>query len=174
MKSTVSFEASYLRDRFTYNPDTGVLLWKVKAVNSWRDTAWNTRYSGQEAGRVGSDGYRVIYLDGRAVKAHRVAWAIQTRVWPAATIDHMDGDKSNNKLSNLRLCSNKENSRNAKQYSSNKTGQMGVCWNKDRNKWVAYISKDFLGHFDDWESAVEARKSAEKDRGYHENHGRLV
>lgn len=80
-------------------------------------------------------------------------------------VDHINHDTCDNRKSNLRLCTQKENLENAKQYITNKSGRRGVCWDKIQNKWMAFIMKDYhhhtLGYFDDINQAIECRRKAE-------------
>lgn len=80
-------------------------------------------------------------------------------------VDHISGDRLDNRRCNLRLCSRKENAYNKGLYSNNTSGVTGVSWHKTYNKWSAYIQKDktnmLLGYFDTYEDAVQARKKAE-------------
>ena len=80
--------------------------------------------------------------------------------FPDCNIDHINGDKLDNRLSNLRLCNQSENTANAPKRKTNKSGFKGVSWNKRYSKWEAYLTKDykhiFLGYHDSKESAANA------------------
>lgn len=90
-------------------------------------------------------------------------------------IDHIDHDRSNNKKENLRTVTVKENNKNASIRSDNKSGICGVSFRKRRNKWVAQIrvsgKNKTLGWFSNIEDAKSARYRAEKEYGFHHNHG---
>tara|TARA_R110001606_G_scaffold190822_1_gene338772 strand:+ start:384 stop:701 length:318 start_codon:yes stop_codon:yes gene_type:complete len=96
--------------------------------------------------------------------------------WPADQIDHISGDRSDNRIENLREATQTENSRNMKTLANNMSGVMGVSWDKRERHWIATISDDNssvrLGRFKSFEDAVAARKAAEVEYGYHPNHGR--
>lgn len=81
-------------------------------------------------------------------------------------VDHISGNRLDNRKCNLRLCSMKENAYNKGLYSNNTSGVSGVSWHKTYRKWSAYIQKNnkntLLGHFDTFEEAVEARHTAER------------
>jgi hypothetical protein len=114
------------------------------------------------------DGYwygRIFY---QQVLAHRVAWKIMTGVDPTE-IDHIDGNRGNNKWSNLRDGTRSDNLRNVSLKRNNKSGSMGVSFSKRQQKWIASI---WLGSFDSKEEAIEIRKKYEALLGYHANHGR--
>ena len=91
-------------------------------------------------------------------------------------IDHIDGNRENNVISNLRLVNNRENTMNRRKRNDNTSGITGVSWDKNAGKWQAYINKDGrrqpLGVFEDKFEAICTRKSAENRLGYHENHGK--
>ncbi len=91
-------------------------------------------------------------------------------------IDHINGDRGDNRISNLRVVTSTENNRNKAINKNNTSGVTGVTWSKSRRKWIAqiHIGKigKALGGFDRVEDAIAARKNAETRYGFHENHGR--
>ncbi len=109
--------------------------------------------------------------------AHRVLWTTFNGPIPEGMqIDHINGDTQDNRLSNLRLVSNRANSMNAGKSHRSSSGLVGVHWDAGRNKWLSNAMIEgktkFLGRFDDWFDAVCARMSANNRYGFHENHGR--
>lgn len=111
-------------------------------------------------------------LDGRKLYVHRVVWELAYGPIPdGMCIDHIDGDRSNNRLSNLRLVTLSVNQRNAKIPSNNKMGIVGV-YPFAKGFVVRIASTKHVGYFTDFFEACCARKSAELRHGYHENHGR--
>nr|WP_175479900.1 HNH endonuclease signature motif containing protein [Paracoccus homiensis] len=109
------------------------------------------------------------------MQAHRVAWAVIHGRWPNGEIDHINGDRSDNRLANLREVTKRENHRNMAIRSDNTSGVTGVYWAREKGKWAAYIKADkmvALGRYDTFAEAVAARRAAEKVLGYHPNHGR--
>ncbi|MBD1229107.1 HNH endonuclease [Xenorhabdus griffiniae] len=96
---------------------------------------------------------------------HRLAWLLYYGRWPSEFIDHINGDKSDNRIVNLREASNTENSWNSKMRKNNSSGIKGVCWCKSKKKWVARIRIDgkrkTLGYFSNID---EARLIMEKAR----------
>jgi len=163
-----------LRNIMRYDPDTGKLFWRER---SDRPRQWNSRWAGKEAFTANrGDGYRCGRINGKTFFAHRVIWAIVHGHWPEQDIDHINGIRNDNRLSNLRSVSRSENMKNKMRPPSNTSGFIGVTWNKKTGKWQAQIQVDgrskTLGNFSDKSDAVKARRKAEKDLGFHINHGR--
>lgn len=157
-----------LQELLDYNHDTGVLVNRVSRAISAQ--------AGKVAGWINGDGYRRIHIDGKDYLAHRLIWMYCHGKWPEGEIDHISGDRLNNKLVNLRDVSRGENCKNAKIPSDNTSGVIGVCRYKETGKWRAYIQangkKKHLGWFNDVAMAIVARQMAEVKYGYHVNHGR--
>lgn len=100
------FDASYARSVFSYDPETGVITWKVSTGPRAR--------VGARAGRVREkDGYRHLKHGGKMILEHRLAWLLHTGEWPENELDHRDGDRANNRIANLREATRSENNRNA-------------------------------------------------------------
>lgn len=98
--------------------------------------------------------------------AHRVAWAVHYGEWPEKDIDHINQDKGDNRICNLRLATDQENLRNIPKFSTNTSGYKGVSLIKKTGKWNARISTGSeyksLGNFDTPEDANEAYIDAAK------------
>lgn len=157
------------RRRFLYDPETGVITRKI--------TTSGTGLAGSIAGRIARDGYRNIGIGIRRVQAHRLAWFIFYGEWPKHELDHINGMRDDNRISNLREVSHDENQKNLKLSKSNTSGVVGVVYNKKAGKWQAQIKAPdrhiHLGVFSKFEDAVCARKKAEVDLGFHPNHGAI-
>ena len=166
-------DPAYLRSRLDYDADTGALVWRHNPTAS---ASWNTRWTGEDAFTAVTDGYRTGRLDGTQHLAHRLVWAWHYGEWPVEQIDHINGDRGDNRIENLRQVSNTENARNASVSRNNTSGVTGVWWDKRRNRWRAEIKVDrqkmVLGAFACISDAVAARKAAEQRFGFHENHGK--
>jgi hypothetical protein len=150
--------AEYLRSILHYDPETGIFTWKVRT---------STRIKvGDVAGCLGGEGYLQIKVQSRPYKSHRLAWLHTYGVWPKDQIDHINRNRSDNRVSNLREVTNKQNLQNAGKYSHNTSGHPGAYWDKQRSKWQAKIAHNrkqlHLGHFATIEEAIAARKAAEK------------
>lgn len=122
---------------------------------------------GDVAGRIDSQGYRQVMLNGKSYKSHRVIWAMINDADPGdLQIDHIDGDTLNNSPGNLRLATHAQNQYNQTKKSSNNTsGIPGVYWHSRDQKWSANIGfqskRVYLGYFDSLEEAARARREAE-------------
>lgn len=164
-----------------YNHETGVLRWRERPLSMFSSAracaAWASRYAGKVAGFRAKDGYLMVRIAGQNHLAHRVAWKIATGDEPPA-IDHINGVGSDNRLVNLRAVDHSENMKNVKAYSTNSSGHRGVYWSKSARRWEAKIGVSgkvkSLGYFAEFEGAVAARLQAEKDHGFHANHGRQI
>jgi hypothetical protein len=177
---------SVLRQLIDYDHETGALVWRVRhgsfftdgeksAIQSMR--RWNTRYAGKPALNCkGNAGYFKGVIFGEAYLAHRVAWAIYSGSWPENEIDHINGDRLDNRIANLRSVTSQENSKNVSIGSRNTSGTIGVHWREDQSRWVASINKKgklkYIGSFKSKNEAIQARAKANLEYGYHANHGR--
>ena len=162
-----------LRELLNYDPETGVLTWRKRAVRpglARSDKGWNTRFVGKTAGRPGKHGhiyigiaYRKLY-ETRNFAAHRLAWVHFYGEWPSTEIDHVNGVPSDNRISNLRLASRTQNMRNTRMRSDNTSGCKGVYWSKKSKKWCAFITINkkvtALGAFTDKQEAIKVRQDA--------------
>ena len=171
-----------LRLLLRYEPETGKLFWRERArvwfASGVQFKVWAKRYANQEAFTSSNgDGYLTGAILGRPVKAHRAAWTIANGRWPADQIDHINGNRSDNRLENLREVSAHENTKNQAIPSHNTSGHIGVSWAKTKAKWCAYIRVNnrllMLGHFAKKEDAIAARAAASEKHGFHDNHGKL-
>ena len=153
---------SRLKELLSYNPATGLFVWLQQR---------HPRYPvGSQAGisetRVPGYGYVIISLDGMPYKAHRLAWLYVHGEMPAAIVDHINRDKADNRISNLRLATRSENARNINRRRDNTSGITGVNFLPKTNRWTAKLTingwNHFLGSFATKEEAVAARLKAEK------------
>lgn len=150
--------------------ERGTLRWKPRGHNTFDD-----RFAGTMAlACEDSYGYRQGSIKGVRVKAHRVLfYMFHGRL--EHTVDHKDGNRSNNAIQNLRELTNAEQQKSQSLYKKNKTGVPGVFY--DGRKWRANIGnsalkENRLGRFDTFEEAVAARHAEAQRRGYFPEHGR--
>lgn len=119
--------------------------------------------------------YEIRIGDRARMYAQRLAFVLMGEPLPAE-VDHIDQDSLNNRWANLRGVNHRANCMNQKMNARNTSGHMGVHWDKSRNKWCASIKvkqkKIALGRFNDIADAITARQKAEKQYGFHPNHGR--
>lgn len=162
------------RDFFTY--DNGKLFWKPRGeseFSSSRSYKLHMRYAGKEAGSLGKNGYIYVRVNGVPQLAHRVVWAIHHGEMPNYEIDHIDRDRLNNRIENLRLATSSENKWNMSIPSHNTSGRKGVSLHKPTGRYASYIKIDgkkrHIGYFSTLDAASEAYiKEAERlflDRG---------
>ncbi len=180
MNELLSIE--YLNECFSYNSETGVLIWKKRPLSHFdsekRFNHWNKLFSNKCAGHIMINKYKSIKVGGIAYRAHRIAFAIYYGYWPIGFIDHINGNPSDNRIENLRDVTRKENTLNCRIGKNNKTGCIGVWWDTKKNMWVSSIKFNYqqiyLGRFVSLFEAVCVRKSKEIEFGFHENHGRRI
>lgn len=167
-------EIGYLREALSYDADTGELTWRTRPLHHFANETMQEIRNRKVVGKIAThptlDGYLRILIGSQSIQiqAHRAAWALHYGEWPRLSIDHINGDKKDNRIANLRDVSNKENAKNRRIGSNNRTGQIGVRFTQ--GAWAAQIGggsqRIHIGTFRDFESAVAARKAAEKAHGY--------
>jgi hypothetical protein len=157
-----------LKDYLEYDKDSGLFTRKVSN---------NTRHKiGEVAGYLGKDGYRRLAVKGITYSEHRLAWLYVYGKFPELILDHIDGNPSNNKISNLREVTQNQNQYNSKLRKDSSSGIKNVRWSKWQNKWqvtVKVLGKEkFFGYFEDLEFAeLVATEVREKYHGIYANHG---
>lgn len=148
----------YAKQHLTYELDNGKLLWlRIPKMCNGK------RYAiGSEVGSIHNSGYRVLTLMGKKLQAHRVIWAIHYNSWPNGEIDHIDGDRLNNKLSNLRVVTRSQNMFNAKTKQNSSSGIKNVQWDNSSQSWRVRVrvngKRYHVGRFTEIEKAAEAAK----------------
>lgn len=179
--SKITFEI--LHEFLTYDPFTGNMYWKFRD-RKWFESdriwkSWNSKHAGKEAftAIIKDSGYNQGTILGEKVLKHRVIWFMMFGYWPIE-VDHQNGERTNNKLLNLRDVTASENNKNKLQQSNNTTGVTGVHFNKNAKKYQVRITDQYgkhihVGYYSDFDEAVQVRKLKEIEHGYHANHGRL-
>lgn len=153
-----------------YCPETGVFR---------RKTTENNRYpSGSISGTTTKKGYRQIKVAGRRYYASRLAWLLVHSDWPDGQIDHINHIRDDDRIDNLRVVSSLGNNRNRSKATNNASGVTGVHWIKSRQCWRSNIMVNgrliHLYQGKDLGKAVDARNTAEREHGFHVNHGTLI
>lgn len=148
-----------LRELLSYNPETGKFTRIVRRTRG-KDSGWADKY-----------GYLYLMVDGKTYSYHRLVWLHVNGAWPEHEIDHINGDKSDNRIANLRDISRSKNLQNeVRVRKNNASGFMGVQYRKDRNTWISTIRVDGkskrLGSFATPEEAEAAYIAAK--RIYHD------
>jgi hypothetical protein len=150
----------FLRECFLYDPETGVLSWKVRPREHFTTNRaygmWNTRYAGKPV-CVEKSGYLYVGLVGARFYAHRVIWKLMTGEEPPDDVDHSDRDRTNNRWSNLRKATRQQTAWNSNR-TKNATGFRGVFKRGRRYGAQARINNGNvrLGYFDTPEEASAA------------------
>lgn len=147
-----------LRKLLSYNRGTGLFRWKV------RPRLGKVKI-GDVAGGAHHQGYIHVTINRRKYLAHRLAWLYVYGEWPQHEIDHLDGNRSNNKIKNLREASDKINSHNRRRHNKNNSiGLLGVY--RHRGKFKSMIGVDwkikYIGVFDTKEEAHKAYLEAKR------------
>jgi HNH endonuclease/AP2 domain len=147
-----------LRRLVSYDPDTGMFR---------RNIDGNTYRIGDVAGYINKFGYRCMDVDGRPYRAHRLAWFYMTGVMPSEYVDHINGQKADNRFCNLRLATNSQNQANRPAPKNNTSGIKGVRFEPARNKWRAVLWVQgkviVLGRFDTKDAAAAAYETAARN-----------
>jgi hypothetical protein len=146
-----------LRSLLDYEPDTRIFRWRVQPNNRVK--------VGAAAGYINDRGYIRIMVNGTFFKAHRLAWLHFHGMWPQDQIDHINGDKRDNRIRNLRDVSTSINAQNiTRPRRDNTSGYRGVSWHKKNKHWHAQIrangQKHHIGFFDTPEAAHAAYLAA--------------
>jgi len=135
----------------TYDPETGLFTWLIRP---------RQRACSHIAGTVNSEGYRQICIKQKMYKAHRLAWFYIYGEWPGAQLDHINGNKDDNRIANLRLANYQQNQANSRTRVTNKLGIKGIYFHKFSKLYHARIMVDgknlSLGYFKTPEEAHRA------------------
>lgn len=142
-------DAEYLRSLFTYEPDTGMVRWKVKRGN---------KHPGDIAGSERPSGYIQIGIDDKLYRAHLIAWKIVTGEEPPHFLDHENTIKKDNRWVNLRSATKSQNQANIGLTARNSTGAKCVFWYKAYQKWAVQCWKDGKAHFGGYHEKFEDAK----------------
>lgn len=135
-----------------YDPGTGMFTWKINRGG--------TAKQGSVAGNIQAAGYRYINFQRRLVGAHRLAWLYVHGAWPTGDIDHINRQRDDNRIANLRDTTRSQNMRNSIRKRTPSSPLQGVCWDRQHGKWLASITSHgkqiHLGRYETAEQAHEA------------------
>jgi hypothetical protein len=152
-------DLDFLKTVLRYDGGTGVFVWLVNRGGTAR--------AGTEAGNIQKMGYRYINFRGRLVGAHRLAWLYTHGVWPIGDVDHVNRDRADNRIANLRDTTRSQNMRNSIRVRTASSPLQGVCWDRQAQRWLASITSDgkqmHLGRYETAEMAHEAYVKASRE-----------
>jgi len=161
-----------LIDAFDYDINTGIFIAKYKSSNG-------KRKKGDIANAKTSTGYEKLSLNKETILVHRALWWLEYDYlpsFPEEEIDHINHNRRDNRLCNLRLVNKTSNQKNASIRTDNKTGKTGVSWNSRDKIYTVAMSINgktkYLGCSKTLEVAEEIRDKANKDYKFHNNHGK--
>lgn len=118
-------------------------MFKYRDGNLYRKISLGRTKVGDKVGFVNDKGYVAVNIDKKCIVLHRIIWLMQYGEMPSL-IDHIDGDRQNNKIENLRITDRNGNAQNKQMHKNNTSGCKGVSWHKRAKKWLAQI--DCRGH----------------------------
>ena len=148
-----------LKELIKYEPDTGNFIW---IAPTRRRIVF-----GSIAGCLMNGGYWHIRIDAKKYLAHRLAWLYVHGEFPIEHLDHIDGNRINNRFSNIRACSRAENGQNRISNKNSTSKYLGVHWHRLSNRWQAQIRINkkpiYLGLFDSEQDAYAAYCKAKKE-----------
>lgn len=150
----------YIRKILDYDKETGIFKWKIYKPGGPK--------IGDRAGVISAEGYNCIKIDGKSYKAHRLAWLYVYGTFPKNLIDHIDRDRKNNKIDNLREVSYSENSQNQGFYRERRKMHIGVYLLKNgkyRSRITINKKTINLGCYDTEQEAIDSYMKAKND--YH-------
>jgi hypothetical protein len=182
-EGVIMIDQEYLKECFDYNKDTGDITWLTRPLHHFVNLAAmnssNSKFAGKVAGSIMNRGYMLVGINGTRILYHRIILMLMGLDVTGKQVDHINGDKTDNRWANLRLVDQIDNLKNKSLRTSNKTGISGVSfysnlkgkpfrvtYYEDGNKRATEFFVPTL-----FEAAC-ARKSFEYKNGYHDNHGR--
>lgn len=159
----------------SYDKETGDMTWAKRKISFFKSErsmrTWNTKYSGMRTmNTVHNQGYLCGKILGKSLLAHRVAWVIAYGDWPKGEIDHINGDRTDNRIKNLRDVGREDNARNCAMRRDNTSGHVGVHFNKRHGTWAATVGGKHIGSYSTKEDAIAARSESQID--YTDRHGK--
>ena len=168
MSEAMELQQSRLKELFKYDSLTGILSRRINKAMA---------KAGDHVGSISNDGYLEASVDCKLYKVHRLIWLYVNGEMPNI-IDHINRNRLDNSILNLRNVDRLSNQRNSKIPKTNTSGFPGVSWCKANKNWRVQLSVNnkskAIGRFDNIIDAVAACIRARKDHGFHENHCRNI
>lgn len=157
-KQFQKIDTNSIKEVINYNHETGVLTWKVSGAGRFKR-------AGMEVGSRTKKGYLAVCLNGVMYQAHRIAYAIYTgEDIDGVQIDHINGNKSDNRIENLRKCSNSQNQMNRSSKKKDESKEKNVHWCNSKSRWVVKIrvagKSIYIGSYSDVDDAACAARNA--------------
>lgn len=150
----------YLKEVLEYNPECGIFTWRKVLYN-------HIHLLNTVAGSIYANGYRYVQIGGKDYRAGRLAWFYVHGEWPAAYVDHINGNRADDRIENLRLATNSQNQANRGVMATNTSGTKGVRYEASRRRWRAQITANgkskCLGRFRSRDEAMQAYAKAAKE-----------
>jgi hypothetical protein len=147
-----------LQSLLDYDPTTGMFKWRVHRAGN--------ALQGQTTGSVNTTGYIQVKLNGVKYSAHRLAWLYVYGSSPDFDLDHINRNRQDNRIVNLRKATRSQNCQNQKQRVDNTSGVKGIHWCKLKQRWIVQAivegKRKQIGAFTDREAAISARAVTEK------------
>ena len=167
-----------VKELMYYDRKTGKMFWRHRTdkyiKRDCSRKSWNTKYAGNEIKSIDGKGYYFASIFGKQYGLHRLVWFYVYGKWPKI-IDHINHDKLDNKLCNLRSVTVQQNNMNRRISANNTSGVFGVYLNKKKNLWCAQMKFNgktyHLGSSKNKDEAIKLRKAEEQRLGFHKNHG---
>jgi len=161
---SLDLDQKTLKDIIHYDPDTGIFTWKSSCIG-------RKGKDGRAGNKCRTNGYRFITVNNKHYSEGRLAWLYMEGYWPEHQIDHINRIRDDNRWCNLRHVTVSCNVKNRAVASNSTSGVTGVYFNKNANKWQAYIRSDskksrYLGIFENKDHAVKARWESEVRYGF--------
>lgn len=171
MFKPLKLSPTQLKKLLTYDRQTGQLTWRERK----NLPEWNGKHAGKIAGYTHSEGYVGVGIAGKLYLAHRIAWAIAHNKWPTHQLDHINGNRSDNRLCNLREADYSLNAKNSSKHAKNTSGVSGVSWHAKAKKWHAEVCVDKVKHrlglFHSLTDAAQVVQDFRRRHGFTERHG---
>lgn len=171
-----SLTASEFHEILEYCSETGIFRWKERPLSSFPRTKihtqerncqiWNARFAGTIAGNRLHSGYIRVCIAHTSYLAHRLAWLAHYGKWPNGYLDHINTNRHDNRIANLREATASQNNANKNMRRSSKSGRKGVSWDRTIGKWQCGIGVNGkqikIGSYNSLDEAALAYEEAAK------------